>query len=89
MAAGTAAGIVPIRSITRRSRNDVFQYIAEDSEEPGPIFNNLLATLQGIQRGKIADPYGWCQIVQEHNAAKYAAPNGKDVLNDNDVDELP
>ena len=87
MAAGTAAGIVPIKSITRRSRNDVVQYIAEDSEEPGPVFNNLLATLQGIQRGKIADPYGWCETVQEPTALAQA--NGKDVLNDNDVDELP
>lgn len=87
MAAGTAAGIVPIKSITRRSRNDVVQYIAEDSEEPGPVFNNLLATLQGIQRGKIADPYGWCETVQEPIALAQA--NGKDVLNDNDVDELP
>lgn len=81
---------MPIKSITRRSRNDVFSYIAEDSEEPGPIFTKLLTTLQDIQRGKTADPYGWCEVVAEPEAGKYVQATGdQDVLKDGNVDELP
>lgn len=71
IAAGTAAALVPIKSITRRSRDDVFPYIAEASDEPGPVFTKLLTTLQDIQRGKAADPYGWCEVVQQPEAGKY------------------
>ena len=71
VAAGTAAALVPIRSITRRSRNDTFPYIAEETEEPGPVFTKLLTTLQDIQRGKAEDPYGWCELVKEPEAGKY------------------
>ncbi|KFY49266.1 hypothetical protein V495_00647 [Pseudogymnoascus sp. VKM F-4514 (FW-929)] len=71
IAAGTAAALVPIRSITRRSRDDTFPYIKEDTEEPGPVFTKLLTTLQDIQRGKAKDSYGWCELVKEPEAGKY------------------
>ncbi|KFY07120.1 hypothetical protein V492_07428 [Pseudogymnoascus sp. VKM F-4246] len=71
IAAGTAAALVPIRSITRRSRDDTFPYIAEETEEPGPVFTKLLTTLQDIQRGKAEDSYGWCELVKEPEAGKY------------------
>ncbi|ELR03955.1 hypothetical protein VC83_09011 [Pseudogymnoascus destructans] len=71
IAAGTAAALVPIRSITRGSRDDTFPYIAEETEEPGPVFTKLLTTLQDIQRGKSEDPYGWCELVKEPEAGKY------------------
>ncbi|OBT62941.1 branched-chain amino acid aminotransferase [Pseudogymnoascus sp. 23342-1-I1] len=70
IAAGTAAALVPIRSITRRSRDDTFPYIAEETEEPGAVFTKLLTTLQDIQRGKAEDPYGWCELVKEPEAGK-------------------
>ncbi len=90
IAAGTAAALVPIRSISRRSRNDIFQYIPEGSEEPGPIFSKLLVTLQDIQRGKAKDPYGWCETVKEPETAKYVTTNGStEVMGDRNVDELP
>lgn len=90
IAAGTAAALVPIRSITRRSKDDTFEYIKEGSEEPGPIFSELLKKLQNIQRGIEKDPYKWCEVVAEPEAGKYG--NGertKDVLGDKNVDELP
>lgn len=79
---------MPIRSITRRARNDTFSYIAEDSEEPGPVCSKLLTTLQGIQRGKIADPFGWCEVVAAPQPGKYAPAAGADV-EEGSVDKLP
>ena len=54
MAAGTAAALVPIKSITMRSRNDKFEYL-NGSDEPGPVCLKFLEQLQGIQRGKIQE----------------------------------
>ena len=73
MAAGTAAALVPIKSITRNSRSETFSYIAEDSEEPGPIAAKLLTTLKGIQLGKIKDTFGWTYKVEAVDAKKYGA----------------
>ncbi|GAB7353284.1 hypothetical protein MBLNU459_g3788t1 [Dothideomycetes sp. NU459] len=61
-AAGTAAALVPIKSITMQSRNDTFQYNG-GSDEPGPVCVKLIETLQGIQRGKIDDTFGWLEKV--------------------------
>lgn len=63
MAAGTAAALVPIRSITMRSRDDKIEYLK--GEEPGPVCLKLLKTLQGIQRGEIEDKFGWNEKVQQ------------------------
>jgi branched-chain amino acid aminotransferase len=89
IAAGTAAALVPIRSITRRSTNDMFQYITEGSEEPGEVFTKLLTTLQDIQRGKKADPYGWCEVVAEPDRSKFVAAGGNGGAHEGNVDELP
>ena len=48
MAAGTAAALVPIKSITMRSRNDKFEFQG-GSDEPGPACVKFLEQLQGIQ----------------------------------------
>ncbi|KAF2429895.1 branched-chain-amino-acid aminotransferase [Tothia fuscella] len=64
MAAGTAAALVPITSITMKSRNDTFTYLKDDNE-PGPICMKLLSTLKGIQQGKIKDTFGWLNRVEE------------------------
>lgn len=64
IAAGTAAALVPIRSLTMPSQGEhlVFQ---NDSEQPGPVISKLLAELKGIQQGKIKDPANWCHEVQD------------------------
>ncbi|KAL9122882.1 MAG: hypothetical protein Q9187_000571 [Circinaria calcarea] len=64
MAAGTAAGLVPIKSITTKSRNDKFLY-QDGSGEPGPACVKLLTMLKGIQQGKIEDTFGWLEYVEE------------------------
>ena len=89
MAAGTAAALVPIGSITRLSDKKTSSYIPEGTDEPGPICLKLLATLKGIQQGKIKDTFGWNSAVEQIDIKKYAVgeqTNG--VIGDN-IDELP
>lgn len=69
MAAGTAAALVPIKSISMRSRDDKFSF-QNGSDEPGPACVKFLEQLQGIQRGKIQDQFGWCEKVQQYTAGK-------------------
>ncbi|CAK1367689.1 putative branched-chain-amino-acid aminotransferase TOXF [Cercospora beticola] len=70
-AAGTAAALVPIKSITMRSKNDTFKYQG-GGDEPGPAVVNLLAQLKGIQQGKIKDEFGWVEQVREYKPEEYA-----------------
>lgn len=81
MAAGTAAALVPIRSITRRvsgagglpddqrvSRKDdteTVTYIPESQEDAGALCIKLLDRLKGIQLGKVGDEFGWNVTVKE------------------------
>jgi branched-chain amino acid aminotransferase len=60
-AAGTAAALVPIRSITRRvgGKEEVATYIQDGNEEPGPLFEKLLKHLKDIQLGRAEDAFGW------------------------------
>lgn len=64
MAAGTAASLVPVKSITMRSRGDKFEYAGKDGK-PGPVITKLLAMLKGIQQGTVKDQFGWQRTVQE------------------------
>ena len=89
MAAGTAAALVPIRSITRLSDNKTTTYIPESSEEPGPICLKLLTTLKGIQLGKIKDTFNWNSLVEEADIKKYAAGGQTNGINGDSVDKLP
>lgn len=56
---GTAAGLVPVRSITRKLTQDIFTYI-ERGAGPGPCCVALTASLNNIMRGNAPDLYGWC-----------------------------
>ncbi|GMF75037.1 unnamed protein product [Aspergillus oryzae] len=62
MAVGTAAALVPIRSITRESRDDHFVYTEEKSA--GPVCQQLYAALTKIQRGEAEDQFGWREEVK-------------------------
>lgn len=90
MAAGTAAALVPIRSITRNSDSKTTEYIPSSSEDPGAICAKLLTTLKGIQAGKIKDTFGWNKIVEKVDVKDFTSEesNGSDALNGN-VDILP
>ncbi|KAL8917844.1 MAG: hypothetical protein Q9172_005666 [Xanthocarpia lactea] len=91
MAAGTAAAIVPIKSITMGSKDDKFVY-QDGRDERGPACSRLLTTLKGIQQGKIRDPFGWLEFVEEVTPPSERESNGVNVLdaeiNDN-IDKLP
>ena len=63
MAAGTAASLVPVKSITMETRGDRFEYPVNEALDPGPVCANLLTTLKGIQMGKVKDQFGWNFVV--------------------------
>ena len=87
MAAGTAAALVPIKSITMRSKNAKFTYL-EGGNEPGPACIKLLTTLKGIQQGKIKDTFGWLDYVKEpKDFLKKPVENGVEI--NGNIDKLP
>lgn len=90
MAAGTAAALVPIKSVTRRSKGDKFEYMEESSEEAGEACERLLASLKRIQQGKIEDVFGWNVQVREVDLEKYGCGGwgGEKGVNGS-VDKLP
>jgi len=91
MAAGTAAALVPIKSITMKSKNDKFLY-QDGSDEPGPACLKLLTTLKGIQQGKIKDTFGWLeQVVGPQGYKQKTAANSGGLSNGvgSSIDKLP
>ncbi|KAF4550309.1 Transaminase htyB-like protein [Elsinoe fawcettii] len=87
MAAGTAAALVPIKSITRG--NDTFKY-RDASDEPGPVVVELLTRLKGIQLGKIEDKHGWRQAVSEAKKGSYELEDEPtNGVKQGEVDKLP
>lgn len=64
-AAGTAAALVPIKSITMKSRNDKFEYNAGANNEGGETHKKFLKMLKGIQNGTEEDRLGWNFVVTE------------------------
>lgn len=84
MAAGTAAALVPIRSITMKSKEDKFTYLPSD--EPGEVCAMLLKALQGIQRGVEEDFLGWNEIVKKPEGVSAAGGKGNGSA---EVDALP
>ncbi|EED14608.1 branched-chain amino acid aminotransferase [Talaromyces stipitatus ATCC 10500] len=64
-AAGTAAALVPIKSITMKSRNDKFSYNVGSDESGGEVCSKLLKMLKGIQNGTVEDKFSWNFVVTE------------------------
>lgn len=67
MAAGTAASLVPIKSITMKSKNDKFTFekALPSDGGPGPVCKEILRVLKGIQQGTEKDQFGWNHVVRE------------------------
>ena len=91
MAAGTAASLVPIKSITMRSTGDEFAYPVGKDDAPGPVCEKLLTTLKGIQQGKVKDQFGWNHKVTEAPAGLKGEGKGIGVngVNGAAVDTMP
>lgn len=90
MAAGTAASLVPVKSITMQSRGDRFDYPVNAALDPGPVCTKLLTTLKGIQAGKVEDRFGWNFVVTPPPPAFAKGDhevNGE--LDKRGIDELP
>jgi branched-chain amino acid aminotransferase len=62
LAVGTAAAVVPIKSITRKSTGDKFIYAAA-SESAGPCCQVLSAELNAAMRGNGPDRRGWRTVI--------------------------
>lgn len=91
MAAGTAASLLSVQSITMRSKNDKFLY-GDGGSKYGPACVKLLNTLKGIQQGKIKDTFNWLDYVEEPKGfASAPSANGTDALKNGgpNVDQLP
>lgn len=93
MATGTAAALVPIRSITRRRRpallspgprvsadadSETVTYMADAQAEPGPLCLRLLTQLRAIQLGKVDDAFGWRHTVSAADKRIDGAPAEED-----------
>jgi len=65
--------VVPIRSITRKSTGDVFEYgSASEAAGPGPCCVELSKHLKGIQKGVVPDHFGWLKPVTNPDAVAVA-----------------
>jgi branched-chain amino acid aminotransferase len=90
LAAGTAAALLPIKSITSRSKNETFTYMDAGADgDPGPACVKLLSTLKGIQQGKIEDKWGWLDAVKEPADFQRRNPEAQKKSNGITVDNLP
>ncbi|KAH8588196.1 aminotransferase [Bisporella sp. PMI_857] len=78
LAVGTAASIVPIRSISRKSTNDKFSYSELDKNEAGPVFVKLFTTLKDIQQGKMEDKFGWLESISMVKNIKHRDDKGNE-----------
>jgi branched-chain amino acid aminotransferase len=102
MAAGTAASLVPIRSITRRASSGLPQhervsakdgeetvtYISEGNDEPGERCIKLLTQLKKIQLGQAEDTFGWRFEVTEEDAKRVVGEAAAGTGNGQTVDQL-
>ncbi|KAL1961675.1 hypothetical protein VTN77DRAFT_1350 [Rasamsonia byssochlamydoides] len=90
LAAGTAAALVPIRSITMRSKNDKFTFNCGGEEgSGGEVFTKLLKTLKGIQNGTIEDKFGWCTEVERPPEGFVEAAGGGNADRNGTVTSVP
>lgn len=64
--------LVPIRSITRKSTGDVFEF-GPSATEPGPSCIELSKKLKGIQRGVVEDTFGWLRPVSNPDPVESVA----------------
>jgi branched-chain amino acid aminotransferase len=64
IAAGTAAGLVPVRCIYVKSTGQKFEFDAN-----GPRYQELWDALRGIQKGTVEDKFGWCCKLSAADAA--------------------
>ena len=84
--------MVPIKSITMRSKNDLFKY-QDGGDEPGPAVAKLIAQLKGIQQGKVKDTFGWLFPVRQVKPEEYqtdgASERATNGINGHTPNELP
>ncbi|KAF2405404.1 branched-chain amino acid aminotransferase II [Trichodelitschia bisporula] len=88
MAAGTAAALVPIKSIAMKSKGDKFLY-REGSDEAGPVITRLLSQLKGLQLGKVEDKFSWLDRVEKPVEGSFLRRDAVENGNVKEVGDLP
>ena len=104
MAAGTAAALVPIRSITRRvspgqlpagprvssdAGSETVMYIPTTQEDAGPVCLRVLTQLKAIQLGKVKDEFGWrFAVTADHGKVEGAVADANGNGASQTVDQL-
>ena len=64
LACGTAVTVIPIKTITCKSRSDKFTYVSGDDARPG-LYATILAGLIGdVQKGRVQDEFDWLTKVE-------------------------
>jgi branched-chain amino acid aminotransferase len=72
LAVGTAASVLPIAAIVRKSTGDKFVYCPDG--KPGPVGVELSGTLRKYIRGEVKDQFGWCYEVDFPEQKKSRIP---------------
>jgi branched-chain amino acid aminotransferase len=78
LAVGTAASVLPIKSIARNSTGDKFVY-HQDGAEPGPVGVRLAAELRKVMRGIEEDPFDWLHAVEFPDPSQAEEKKAPDV----------
>lgn len=65
IACGTAAALLPIRSITCKSAGDEFVFAASSEGKVGAVCKQLFEYLNGVQRGNCKDEWEWARRITE------------------------
>ena len=65
LAVGTATSALPIKSITRKSKNEKISFAGAEDGAPGPVCVQLSKFIRDVQQGKREDEYGWLSLVKE------------------------
>jgi branched-chain amino acid aminotransferase len=63
IAVGTAASLLPIRSLARPSTEETFVY----GETTGECTARLSSALRDVMRGNVVDQFGWVDVVREED----------------------
>ena len=73
---GTAAALVPVKSITRRSTGEAFELRGVPGGRPQWAWEKMMDALKGYQLGKLEDRFGWLDYVEEPRGFASEVANG-------------
>ncbi|KAF2008827.1 branched-chain amino acid aminotransferase II [Aaosphaeria arxii CBS 175.79] len=75
IAVGTAASLLPIRSLSRPSTDEKFVY----GEKAGECTQRLASAMRNIMRGNVKDEFGWTYTLQEKDLLLPEEPKAEEL----------